>query len=89
MHLSEGTLRAYLDEQGTDEGRNRAQSHLETCPQCREQAVRLKDLMDRSVERLRMSRTSSQRRFGLRLRTRAATPAAPGQALEVPPKLFV
>src|SRR4030095_11225507 len=36
-----------------------------------------------------MSFTSSNRRFGFRARTSAATPATPGAALEVPPKLLV
>jgi hypothetical protein len=36
-----------------------------------------------------MSFTSSTRSAGLRSTISAATPAAPGQALEVPPKLLV
>jgi hypothetical protein len=36
-----------------------------------------------------ISRTSSQRRPGFLDRISAATPAAPGQALLVPPKLLV
>jgi hypothetical protein len=39
--------------------------------------------------RRRMSFTSSTRSAGLRSTISAATPAAPGQALEVPPKLLV
>ena len=43
----------------------------------------------RSHDRRRTSLTSCQRRSGFRASTSAATPAAPGQALEVPPKLLV
>ena len=52
MHLTDSTLRAYLDQQLPDPERSRSERHLQNCPACRDRLAELSSLANQVSLRL-------------------------------------